>query len=360
MSSEGMGHATRALPTILGLRARGYRVEVFCGGRVAAFLRTRLGPVHEIFYVPLVYEGTRLNMGKSTWQAVVRLPECLRSAWGLFWRMMRERPVAVISDFEFLSAWLGWWSATPVIVLDNMHLITLGQLPPTEPGEETSSAKGAARAIFWNQLVYARALITSFYQPGLKPGVSPTKVRFVPCAVRAEVQALRDVTRTDGPVLVYQTSGTNQALPATLSEAAAKTGLQFAVYGMGQPGDVPGVSFRAFSEQGFLQDMAHAPFVIVNGGHSTIVEALALQKPVLAEPIHAHYEQRSNAIGLEKLGVGVGVRMVSVDAIVDFQQQLPRMRANTASIQAILNTSGLVDEVCKAISEVAPQRALSP
>ena len=39
LSSEGMGHATRAAPLIVSLRERGYRVEVYCGGRVAEFLR---------------------------------------------------------------------------------------------------------------------------------------------------------------------------------------------------------------------------------------------------------------------------------------------------------------------------------
>lgn len=359
LASEGMGHATRAAPLIDALRERGYRVEVFCGGRVAAFLRTRVGHVHEHFFIPLHYTNNQLDIWKSFVGSFARLIPCLKEAWQLFWRMRNEKPVAIVSDFEFMSAWLGWWSGTPVIAVDNMHLITHGEMPEPETLQARKEKKDIARAIWWNQPVLDKILITHFWQPGLKASVDADKVRFVPCAARPEVLARRHRTRTDGPVLVYQTSSTNLDLPGTLQKAAEQSGLKFVVYGAGRPASVEGqVEYRAFSESGFLDDLAASPFCIVNGGHSTMVEALALGKPVLSEPIQKQYEQQANAIGLETLGVGKGVAKMSVEAIVDFARRAPAMRERAAEMNHVVDNAGLADAVEDCLRELDPVRAL--
>ncbi|MDP2341810.1 MAG: glycosyltransferase family protein [Deltaproteobacteria bacterium] len=359
LASEGMGHATRAAPLIDALRQRGYRVEVFCGGRVAAFLRTRVGHVHEHFFIPLHYTNNQLDIFKSFKSAIARLGPCLREAWSLFWRMRKEKPVAVVSDFEFMSAWLGWWSGTPVIAVDNMHLITHGAMPEPPTKQARKEKKDIARAIWWNQPVVDKILITCFWQPGLKAGVNASKVRFVPCAARPEVLARRHRTRTDGPVLVYQTSSTNHDLPGTLQKAGELAGLKFVVYGAGRPACVEGaVEYRAFSESGFLDDLAASPFCIVNGGHSTMVEALALGKPVLSEPIQKQYEQQANAVGLETLGVGKGVSKMTVEAIVDFAKRAPAMRERAAEMSHVVDNAGLADAVEECLRELDPVRAL--
>jgi uncharacterized protein (TIGR00661 family) len=358
-----MGHATRAAPLILDLRARGYRVEVFCGGRVAQYLRKKTGPVHEHFFIPLIYTDNQLDIWASFKHSFLRLLPCLNEAWSMFWRLINEKPVAVISDFEFMSAWMGWWSRTPVIALDNMHLLTHGDLPKPATKEDAVDEKAIKRAIWWNQPVVDRILITSFFQPGLKPGVNADKVRYVPCAARPIVLERRKKTRTDGPVLVYQTSSSNKDLPGALSKAATDGDLRFAVYGTGRSGtDETGrVEYRAFSEDGFLDDMAAAPFVIVNGGHSTIVEALALGKPVLSEPIRRQYEQTANAIGVTEMGVGQGVKKITAEAVVDFARRAPALRERAAEVShSVVDNAGLFQAVAETLYELDPQRALAP
>ena len=360
LSSEGMGHATRAAPLILALRERGYRVEVYCGGRVAAYLREKTGEVHEHFFIPLVYTNNTLDIPASFLVSLKRFPECLRQAWNMFWRMVHEKPVAVISDFEFMSAWLGWWSRTPVIALDNMHVITHGNIPEPADAKQRKEKRNISRAIWWNQPVVQKVLITCFFNPGLKKGVSPKKAQFVPCAIRPEVLERKTRTRVDGPVLVYQTSSSNTDLPGTLQAAAERANQDFVVYGMGRTGVEGRVEYRAFSEQGFLDDLAAAPFIIVNGGHSTMVEALALGKPVLSEPIQGQWEQQANATGLELMGVGQGVRKMTADAIVDFAKRAPAMQERAAELGAVADNDGLVRAVEDALNDVAPGKALPP
>ncbi len=362
LASEGMGHATRAAPLIESLRTHGYDVEVFCGGRVADYLRKRTGPVNEHFFIPLIYKDNVLDYPASILHNIKRLPSALGEAWRMFWRMRNEKPVAVISDFEFMSAWMGWWSRTPVIACDNMHVISHGAMPATRSDEERAEKKNVEMAVFWNQPVVDKVLITSFYQPGLKAGVDANKVRYVPCATRPEVLARKDKTRTDGPILVYQTSSTNKDLPGTLVAAAEQGGLQFVVYGMGRTGvettSAGRVEYRAFSEAGFLDDMAAAPFVIVNGGHSTMVEAIALGKPVLSEPIRKQYEQEANAIGLEEMGIGQGVKKMSTDAILAFAARAPELQKNVAKHQHVVDNDGLAAAVIDALVEVNPDTAI--
>lgn len=362
LSSEGMGHATRAAPVILALRERGYRVEVYCGGRVAQYLRDKTGEVHEHFFIPLIYTNNALDIRASLIHNFARIVPCLKQVWAMFWRMRKEKPVAVISDFEFMSAWTGWWSGTPVIGLDNMHVITHGDMPEPLTKQERQEKKNIAAAIWWNGPVLTRILITSFFQPGLKANVDPKKVRYVPCATRPEVLSRRTRTTTDGPVLVYQTSSTNDDLPGTLSTAAIKGNLKFVVYGTKRTGkdDSGRVEYRAFSEAGFLDDMAASPFVIVNGGHSTMVEALALGKPVLSEPIQKQYEQQANAVGLELMGVGKGVRKMTAEAILDFATRVPAMAEKAAELTSLVDNDALVDAVEDTLREVAPGRALPP
>jgi uncharacterized protein (TIGR00661 family) len=362
LASEGMGHATRAAPLIESLRTHGYDVEVFCGGRVADYLRKRTGPVNEHFFIPLIYKDNVLDFFGSFLHNVKRLPSALGECWRMFWRMRNEKPVAVISDFEFMSAWMAWWSGTPVIACDNMHVISHGAMPAPRNDEERVEKRHVELAIFWNQPVVDKVLITSFYQPGLKAGVDDKKVRFVPCATRPEVLARKHKTRTDGPILVYQTSSSNKDLPGTLAAAAEQGGLQFVVYGMGRTGveetTAGRVEYRAFSESGFLDDMAAAPFVIVNGGHSTMVEAIALGKPVLSEPIRKQYEQEANAIGLEEMGIGQGVKKMSTEAILAFAARAPELQKNVAKYQHIVDNDGLAAAVVDTLVELNPEHAI--
>src|SRR5690606_17723628 len=120
-----------------------------------------------------------------------------------------------------------------------------------------------------------------------------------------------------------------------------------------------GVQLRAFSEETFFDVLAAAPFVVVNGGHSTINEALALGKPVLAEPIRDQYEQATNVVGLEMLGVGCGTEKLSVEDLIAFQAALPE-RTRAAANASCVDNEGVLRAVMQAIQEVNPSFAVDP
>jgi uncharacterized protein (TIGR00661 family) len=169
----------------------------------------------------------------------------------------------------------------------------------------------------------------------LRSGTDLSKVHYVPTGVRSLVTSYRGRTSSDGPVLVYQTSASNQDLFHTLCESTRRSDLSFLVYGAGRASvELAGrIVYRAFSERSFVADLARAPFVITNGGHTTIVEALALGKPVLAEPIGEHYEQAINAYGLQALGVGQGTAKLSPQDILEFARRAPELGRRARALE---------------------------
>ena len=78
----------------------------------------------------------------------------------------------------------------------------------------------------------------------------------------------------------------------------------FIIYGFGTQPQRKNLVFKSRSREGFIQDLASCRYVITNGGHNTISEALYLGKPVFSFPLGNHYEQFANAYYLKKLGYG--------------------------------------------------------
>jgi uncharacterized protein (TIGR00661 family) len=90
--------------------------------------------------------------------------------------------------------------------------------------------------------------------------------------------------------------------------------------------------YKAPSNEGFLQDLASCRYVITNGGHNVIAEALFLGKPVFSFPIKWAYEQFFNAYMVAKQGYGEfcldGNPPLSV--LMNFEKRLNRFRDGIA------------------------------
>ena len=361
INSVGMGHATRSRAIIEDLGAI-YDVHVFGSGRLLAMLSPHVACAHEIPPPVLLYRDNRMLVRESLWAGIKRIPSAVLRGLRIMREIFRRRPVAVLTDYEPVTAWSAMLTGTPVVSLDNQHLVTWGIYGGGPDDEDAVSARRTMlRANAWIAPRKDRTLISSFFQPPLAAKAARCGVRYVATAVRPEVRERVGRTRADGPVLVYQTSDTNTDLLATLERAHDASGLAFVVYGAARPvGTIaPAVRCKTFSETEFLDDMAAAPFVIVNGGHSTITEALCLGKPVLAEPIRAQYEQATNSIGLQQLGVGRRTNRLTVDDIVSFRNELASMTQAIGALRPADNRA-LVRSVLQALWEVNPRAAVDP
>ncbi len=94
-----------------------------------------------------------------------------------------------------------------------------------------------------------------------------------------------------------------EAVARAVSEGLAgtlkKTGLACRIYGMKRniTADVvdENLTYRPFSEDGFIADLASARGVIAGGGFTLMGEAVYLHKPMLAVPLERQFEQVLNA-----------------------------------------------------------------
>jgi uncharacterized protein (TIGR00661 family) len=145
-------------------------------------------------------------------------------------------------------------------------------------------------------------LIISFYAPPLRPEYTAV---IAPPILRKSVLALRG--RDMGHLLVYQSNSTHGGLIDFLKKSTDRICY---VFGYGdREGRDGNVVFRPKSEEGFLDVLEGASYVICGGGHTLMTEALHLGKPVLSLPLKAFLEQRFNALYIERLGYGMQADM---------------------------------------------------
>jgi uncharacterized protein (TIGR00661 family) len=164
--------------------------------------------------------------------------------------------------------------------------------------------------------------ITAFFRP---PPRKPDTYIFPPI-LRPEILA---ATPSRGDHLLVYQSG-SEALEAAL----AKTGIPCRIYGMRKDlkADVTegNLTFRPFSEPGFIADLASCRGVIGAGGFTLMGEAVYLHKPMLAVPVAKQFEQILNARYLSLLGYGADAEDVAEPGVID------RFLAKTADYERAL------------------------
>ncbi|WP_305036180.1 glycosyltransferase family protein, partial [Myxococcus sp. AB025B] len=84
------------------------------------------------------------------------------------------------------------------------------------------------------------------------------------------------------------------------------------------------LTYRPFSEKGFIDDLRTSRGVVASGGFTLMSEAVYLRKPVLSIPLEGQFEQIINALYLEQLGYGMYVKTLTVDALKEFLSRVPR------------------------------------
>lgn len=308
---EGLGHATRSKVVIGHLLSQGHTVCVVSSSRAYQMLVANFpGRVHEIRGFHLAYHDLTVSKSRTAALTLRSAPENLRVNFRKYRELLCDfEPDVVISDFESFSYLFARWKNLPVISIDNMQIISRAALdvvvPPSERGN-LALARQIVRAKLPGSHHY---LIATFFQlPLLKE-----RTTLVPPILRPAVLALQP-TRGQH-VLVYQSATNQKDLVSQLQQLPEQA---FRVYGFNKEETHGNVQLRAFSEAGFLADLASARAVVTNGGFSLISEAVYLGKPVCTVPIPAQFEQFLNAAQVEKLGYGRHFPTLTADHLKAF------------------------------------------
>jgi uncharacterized protein (TIGR00661 family) len=202
-------------------------------------------------------------------------------------------PHLIMTDYEYFTPIAAQRAGRFCVSLDNQHVLTLCTYP--KPTEQRLSRLMTNTVVKWLYSKGDHFIITFF--AGLQVR-DPKRARVLPPLVRREILQYKPTVGEH--VLVYQTSPRfSKAFPLFRAMKSP-----FYVYGFGKQPDQGNIVFKAPSGEGFLKDLASARYVICNGSHNVICEALCLGKPVFALPIGNAYEQFINAYFLAKLGYG--------------------------------------------------------
>ncbi len=311
VSGEGSGHSSRAREMASHLRRRGHELWLVSYDRGYQNLKDDFD-VFETEGLCIASEDNRVSIVKTFTENIKRLPAGYKSLQGLRAKLFKRfRPDCVITDFEPMTAYLANHYSVPLVTVDNQHRMRYLKydLPPHSQ-VDARVTKNVIRAMVPRPDV---SLVTTFHR-----GETTNDRTFLfPPILRREVLDLSP-ERGDH-VLVYLTGG----FESFIDELAHFRRESFLVYGHDRSDQAGNVTFRPFSKDGFLRDLAAAKAVMATAGFTLMSEALFLRKPYMAMPMRGQFEQELNAFQLQQLGYGKSVSDVGPDAIGDFLYRIP-------------------------------------
>lgn len=314
------GHAIRALILARRLAALGHEF-LFVSSEEGAGLLEREFRVERFENPGTRYKNQRLDTPATVKLAMKTLAKRGSELARLKALIADFRPDRAISDYEYFVPIAANRANIPCLSIDHQHVISCcrHRVPPRYWADYLG-IKASIRFLFSACSDY---LAISFFQPPVKPGA---RARVAPPILRHSVMERRP--RRGEHIVVYQSCGICDAFAPYLR----KIDREFRVYGYKIDKVDGNLTFRSYSEAGFLDDLASCAYVICGGSHNLMSEALYYGKPVLSFPVAGAFEQTLNALYLERLGYGRMADMgrLTPELLPDFERGLDAMRARIA------------------------------
>lgn len=301
---DARGHLSRSLSVVQQMPDHDY---LFAGGGKVLELRNEGHRVYELPMLGTFYKDTRADIAATLSNAARLLLGKKKTIRNCIKEIEKFRPDLIISDYEFFVPLAAKKMGLPCISLDHQHILTHCDYAIPE-----GKLMDRLLTFFPIKCLYSNAskfIISSFFQLPVKDA---SVASVVPPILRKRVLQFTPGEGDHG--LVYTSGGTFHALLPELE----KMDRTFHVYGFGEHPPRKNLIFKPFSQNGFLEDLSTARYVVSNAGHNLISEALYLGKPVVCLPIQLMYEQFFNAYNLKKLGFG--------DYVLNFSQLLPTLK----------------------------------
>lgn len=306
---DARGHLSRSLSVVQNL---GKHEVLFAGGGKVLELRAQGHEVVELPMLATLYKNTSVDITATVGNALRELAQRKKTLYRLTRIIEEFDPQLIVSDYEYFVPLAARKLGRPCLSLDHQHVLT--HCAYTPPGVQKFNR---LLTLFPVKYLYSNAtrfLISSFFE---LPPLNPETTEIAP-------PILRDSVREHSPlagdhVLVYTSGGAYNVL----TEILVKLQRPCLVYGFGQQPRRGNVTFKPYSEHGFLEDLASCHFVISNGGHNLISESLYYCKPIVCLPINFLYEQFINGYFLEQFGFG----RTCLDQ-KDFERHLQKMEKN--------------------------------
>ena len=322
---DARGHLSRALAIARELPQHEF---LFIGGGKTHILEEKGYRVKDVPILPTIIRNNRVDFAATLAHGLMgmgRMGPAFKSVMAL---IKEFDPHLIISDYEFVTLKVAKLLGRPCVSLDNQHLLTQCRYDPP-PGQRFNRYLTCSliRYLFSNASHY---LVTSFHY---LPPVDRFLTEVFPPLIKQKLQECRPYAGEHA--LVYL-RGDNLARLIKQLKQSQRT---FLIYGLGEKPRDGNLLFKKTSEDVFLHDLATCHYVITNGGHSLISEALYLGKPILCHPIKLFYEQFFNVYFVKKNGFGDYSldNACRQDIIQEFEDGVDRYRARIAACSFLGN-----------------------
>ncbi len=285
VQATGNGHINRSRELVIALRKRGIEVDVIFSGRdpqtlwgVDDFQPYRA--FHGLSFV--VKDGKIDHLRTVLKQKIFRFICEIRKL------DLREYDI-VITDFEPISSWAAKFAGKKILGIGHQYAFFY-DIPVSQCG-------------FIDKLVM-RTFAPAEIKIGLHWDSFGTPI--LPPIIK-KLDEPQKIIR--GKILVYLAFENLGLICSTLKKFSS---YNFHIYyDLKTASEDGNLCLKPFSREGFLKDLSECEGVICNAGFELPSEAIQIGKKVLMSPIHGQFEQQSNALAIEKLGLGM--RMKSID-----------------------------------------------
>lgn len=340
LSGQGFGHSARSKETIKHLISAGHDVKIFTYGQSLLLLEKDFK--NRLFEIPgfiLSYKNNRLIYSKTIWANAKKISHQAKYYSQISQEFSRFNPEVVITDFEPLTAMLAKTKNKPLISIDNQHQLTNTKIRVAKKHfKDFLADKLVVKSMVWGAKYY---LVTSFFKT---PITKKNTFLFAPI-IRSEIINLQP---TDGDyILVYEGADFNQIMPIL-----KQLDYKFLIFGPEKKPASGNLTFKKFSTDEWLKDLAGAKAVIGTAGLSLICECIYLQKPYFALPIAKQVEQLINADYLKEMGLGDFSEKLKPEELIKFMADLDFYKNNLRQADACGNNELFkkLDELLKRLS----------
>ncbi|MBQ4813394.1 glycosyltransferase [Pseudoalteromonas luteoviolacea] len=293
IQGTGNGHITRARVMAECFKSMNIEVDYLFSGRQADqyFDMDIFGEYQTRTGMSFITKSGRLNYRETAKQL----------KFGTFARDVKtldiKRYDMVFNDFEPISAWAARLAKVPVVAMSHQAAFLSPEVPLFGAGSmQRALIRWFAPAdvylgVHWQP--FAKNIVPPFIaHHGTYKASIPNKVLvYLPFEdLNGIVELLGDFP--DREFYCYHPDASNQSINH--------------------------IHLRAPSRQGFLEDLASASGVVANAGFELSSEALKYGKKLLLKPLQGQFEQLSNAMTLESLGLAKVMNYLNSEALAEW------------------------------------------
>ena len=322
LAGEGRGHAVRAILLGKGLIERGHEIEFFTCGDALELLREAFGhdSVHDLETPRFVIVNNRVSILR-TGLGSIRFFTKQRRRKKKFAKTLRILNIqAIISDFEPTFPRVARWLRIPFISFNSQRFsldAELDNLLTFRQRLKLLPIKILCR-------IFAPSPQLSLVSKGFNLRPNKPTAHILGPMLRPEIVP-GAWKPTDTHVIAYLRTSVLQHLPA-IAEHAKSHGFSLKLYGH-YPQNVPdNVEIRPISNDGFIQDLLTANWIVQTAGTQLLGEVGTISIPSMCIPEPGQVEQEINAILAEKTLPNVNVLHPKSTSIQDLNSVLEKCR----------------------------------